>query len=216
MITDVTWDLPLYLYIYIYFDIEIESWKEDITGLSEIAANEPQLSYAAFVFGTSKRWNFVCRTTPDISEHLHHLEYHIKETFIPSIIGKMFVPDYIRDIISLPAKMGGLGILDCTKTANLEYQNSIDATEQLTEAIYNQNLLFDQDVEKQHTTIKAVKKRKEEYFKDLKSNIIGKHSPSLKLQRQLDLLSEKGASSWLTSLPLKECGYLLNKQEFKT
>jgi hypothetical protein len=33
-------------------------------------------------------------------------------------------------------------------------------------------------------------------------------------RRQLDLLSEKGASSWLTSLPLKEYGFLLNKLEF--
>ena len=33
-------------------------------------------------------------------------------------------------------------------------------------------------------------------------------------RRQLQLASEKGASSWLTSLPLEEYGYLLNKQEF--
>ena len=31
---------------------------------------------------------------------------------------------------------------------------------------------------------------------------------------QLDLASEKGASTWLTSLPLKSLGYILNKQEF--
>ena len=30
----------------------------------------------------------------------------------------------------------------------------------------------------------------------------------------IDLASEKGASSWLTSLPIKEFGYVLNKQEF--
>jgi hypothetical protein len=31
---------------------------------------------------------------------------------------------------------------------------------------------------------------------------------------QLDLAAEKGASSWLTALPLKSFGFLLNKQEF--
>ena len=37
---------------------------------------------------------------------------------------------------------------------------------------------------------------------------------SIKEQRILDLASEKGASSWLTSLPLESCGFTLNKQEF--
>ena len=30
----------------------------------------------------------------------------------------------------------------------------------------------------------------------------------------VQLASEKGASSWLTALPVKEFGYLLNKQQF--
>ena len=30
----------------------------------------------------------------------------------------------------------------------------------------------------------------------------------------LELASEKGASSWLTALPIEEFGYLLNKQQF--
>ena len=34
------------------------------------------------------------------------------------------------------------------------------------------------------------------------------------IQRQLELISEKGASIWLSTLPLKTCGFLLNKQEF--
>jgi hypothetical protein len=51
---------------------EIEEWKADITGLSEIAKTEPQLAYAAFVYGTSKRWN-LARTTPGISGLLYSL-----------------------------------------------------------------------------------------------------------------------------------------------
>ena len=34
---------------------QIEDWKKDITGLSDIASSEPQLAYSAFVYGTSKR-----------------------------------------------------------------------------------------------------------------------------------------------------------------
>ena len=35
------------------------------------------------------------------------------------------------------------------------------------------------------------------------------------LQRAMDLGSEKGASTWLTALPLQEQGFTLNKQEFQ-
>ena len=36
-----------------------------------------------------------------------------------------------------------------------------------------------------------------------------------KTRRALDLATEKGSSIWLTSLPLKEMGFNLNKREFK-
>ena len=36
-----------------------------------------------------------------------------------------------------------------------------------------------------------------------------------KTRRALDLATEKGSSIWLTSLPLKEMGFNLNKREFR-
>ena len=191
---------------------QLEDWKTDISGLVDIAKNEPQLAYAAFVYGTSKRWNFVARTTPNISEHLKPLEYHIKNEFIPSITGKLHIPDVIRRIFSLPAKHGGMGILDITETSDMEYSNSIKSTHALTEAIYNQQESFSDNSEEQARIHKAITYSRDEYFK-IQKNIIVQNLPP-QTRRQLDLISEKGASSWLTSLPLKEYGFLLNKQEF--
>ena len=191
---------------------ETESWKADILGLVDIAANEPQLAYSAFIYGTSKRWNFVCRTTPGISDHLKLLEYCVKEDFIPAIMGKVFVPDQIRKIASLPARMGGLSIPDCTSTAEMEYSNSVNATKQLTEAVFQQYTTFELNEELQHDIISEVKKRKEEHYKHQRETIMNEVPPST--QRQIELLSEKGASIWLSTLPLKACGYVLNKQEF--
>ena len=47
-----------------------------------------------------------------------------------------------------------------------------------------------------------------------KANNVRKMLPSRK-QRSMDLLNEKGSSSWLTVLPLKEYGFDLNKSEFR-
>ena len=195
-----------------FIESEIDSWKCDIKGLTSIAAKEPQLAYAAFVYGTSKRWNFVARTTPSIAEYLKPLEFQIKDEFIPSIIGKLYLPDNIRKIFALPAKLGGLGILDITETSDMEYNNSVKATSALTEAIFNQLDAYVENDYEQQKVLQSIKKARDEHFKNQKSQIINNLSPTS--TRQLELASEKGASSWLTSLPLKEYGFLLNKQEF--
>ena len=41
-----------------------------------------------------------------------------------------------------------------------------------------------------------------------------KNSPSTKDKRAVELSTEKGSSSWLTVIPLKELGYNLNKKKF--
>lgn len=42
-----------------------------------------------------------------------------------------------------------------------------------------------------------------------------KNSLTLKTQRAVDLASEKGASNWLTVIPIDEMGFTLNKGEFR-
>ena len=60
--------------------------------------------------------------------------------------------------------------------------------------------------------MKEVKHKKTEWYKE-QQNIIKKES-SASASKILELASEKGASCWLTSLPLQKWGFLLNKQEF--
>ena len=77
---------------------------------------------------------------------------------------------------------------------------------------------YDKEIEKLEGQLKGIEAAylkclgTVEYLKAEKNKIIQKIPPQTR--RQLDLISEKGASSWLTSLPLKEYGFILNKQEF--
>ena len=59
---------------------------------------------------------------------------------------------------------------------------------------------------------KLVSQRNKEFNEQKKKSLQEKLSQSER--RQLDLASEKGAAAWLTSLPLAEYGFLMNKQEF--
>ena len=195
-----------------FIEEEMISWKEDISGLANIAQAEPQLAYSAFVYGTSKRWTYIARTTPGIADLLKPLEYQIKEEFIPSVIGKLYVPDNIRELIGLPSRMGGLNITDPTLTAELEYSNSVKSTQALAEAIFNQQEQYLEDQMTQSNIMKSIKSIKEQFYCTEHSRVVEAFPPQMK--RHIELISEKGASSWLTSLPLQEYGFVLNRQEF--
>ena len=92
----------------------------------------------------------MARTTPNICHLLKPLEHLIKETFLPSIVGKIFIEDYFREVSSLPAKFGGLGIPNITEMADQEYANSLLITEQLSTAIINQVTVLKLDTVKEN------------------------------------------------------------------
>ena len=55
-----------------------------------------------------------------------------------------------------------------------------------------------------------------ERAKNLKERAVRlKEVSTQKTRRALDLATEKGSSIWLTSLPLKEMGFNLDKREFR-
>ena len=190
---------------------KVEEWKNDIEDLARIAAKEPQLAYAAFVYGTSKRFNYVCRTTPDISELLKPLENVIKDTFLPVIIGKSFIDDTFRDMLSLPSKMGGMSIPDVTEVSDREYMNSLRVTNQLTHSIIQQDNTLELDHAELKKTKTDIRTERLQFYQE-KRRLLDEKS-SLAVSRILDLASEKGVSCWLTRLPLEVYGFTLNKRE---
>ena len=196
-----------------YVEDKIEEWANDIEELSKIASREPQVAYAAYIYGLSKRWNYVCRTTPQISHLLKKLEYKIRESFIPALLDRVFsCTDTCRRIFALPAREGGLSIFDISESCDGEYQNSRRMTERLTEAIYNQDRDYCDDMDAIYQIKSEVSTERVAFYKEKRQELYDTLSDLEKLQ--LDLAAEKGASSWLTALPLKSFGFLLNKQEF--
>jgi len=81
--------------------------------------------------GLTSRWNFLMQTVPNIEELLHLLEDAICHKFLPAITEKQALNDTERDLLSLPAKSGGLGIIKPTNTASKEFGASKKVTESL-------------------------------------------------------------------------------------
>ena len=106
------------------------------------------------------------------------LEYEIKETLIPAIVGKNYISDDTKRIFSLLARLGGLGFLHPCSVSDLEYQLSLAATAQLTTAIFNQESFLNIDQETQENIMKEVKHKKIEWYKKQQNTIKKESSAS--------------------------------------
>jgi hypothetical protein len=146
-----------------FVDQKISEWEKDIDALVEVANYEPQLAYIAYVFGTSRRWQFLCRTTPGIAASLGRLEDLIKGKLIPAIFGGRVISDELRKVCCLPARLGGLGVLNPVDEATHEYECSRIMTQQLADAIFSQHetLTLDENAEADaRTAVKGMKQEK--------------------------------------------------------
>ena len=197
-----------------YVSNKVKKWVNDVTELSDIAKEEPQLAYSAFTKGLAHRWSYLQRTVADIDYLFEPLEQAIRNSLIPAIVGRE-VSDIERDMLALPLRHGGMGIQNPVIISQREYEASKSITEELKTLIYNQ----DTDLTKLNRDIISVKKAelrntKDNWFKS-EFDRIKYLTPTKEKQRAFEQASRKGVSSWLSCLPLQALGYCLNKQDFR-
>ena len=195
-----------------FIEKETEAWCADLRSLARIAGSEPQLAYCAYLYGVSKKWLYVMRTTPNIGHLFKTLDHVIQEEFIPSIIGKSFIDDDVKEILSLPARFGGMSMGNVAEYSNREYQNSVEMTAQLAQSIIRQENTLNINQADIDNVKLSIKTERENFYKDKHQQLLQSLPPAI--SRQLELISEPGVSCILTSLPLKEFGFTMNKTEF--
>eukprot|EP00794_Sanderia_malayensis_P008528 gene8528-biopygen6825 len=122
-----------------YLSDLVDSWVKQILILSDIAKFYPQSAYCAFTAGFRHKFNSVIRTINNIEHLLEPVENAIRIKLITSLCEGRSGNDLERDLLSLPVKMGGLGIIIVTKISSIEYETSKHYTESLVNKIANQN-----------------------------------------------------------------------------
>jgi hypothetical protein len=195
-----------------YINDKVSGWVADVKELTSYAEDDPQIAYCAFVKGLSLRWQYVQRTVANIGHLFQPLEKCIREEFIPNIVGRQ-ISDKERRLFALPLRYGGLGIQDPTETSDREYKASTEITEDLTNLILQQNQDVTQlDKAKMVEHKKTTKLAREGLYKAELDDIMKDESDSFK--RVLETATERGSYLWLSVLPLKDLGFILNKVEF--
>ena len=149
---------------------------------------------------------------PNIEQHLTRLDVIVDNVFIPAITDGHICSADERLLLSLPAKKGGLAIPMFSAVADIEFGNSCEATEQLIEHISKQDSTAPMDSEQLKTARRSIANTREELNNTTLQQLREKMSPEQ--LRSNDLAQMRGASSWLTTLPLKSENFDLNKREF--
>ena len=118
------------------------------------------------------------------------------------------------NFLALPARHGGLGFRLLANSSDTEYNASRQVAGPLMADIGSRTKVpFEEILVAQHLAKTSVSRSKREVFSSKAESIKANLSPSLKLA--MTLASEKGASSWLTTLPLTEHGLTLHKGGFR-
>lgn len=183
----------------------VDKWVREISMLAKIATTQPQAAYACFMQGYQHKLTYFLRTIPGMEFHLVPLEEVIRHNFIPAITGGHVVNDNERTLLSLPPRLGGLGIPIFTESAPVEYDNSCNMTLDL------KNLILDASEEGGKTKCQLQSERRQR--QNTRLDIL-REEMTIAEKRQNEANRENGVSNWLTTLPLKEWGYDLNKQQF--
>ena len=100
------------------------------------------------------------------------------------------------------------------RSASANYLNSDQITNPLVKAIEKQEKSFSHTIGAEQTATKRRiksenRKSQEEHAKRVREEM------SAKLQRAMDMASEKGASCWVVALPISEHNFTLHKGSFK-
>ena len=190
----------------------IDGWIDELKNLNKIAKVEPQIAYSAYIFGFQHKYTYFLRTIPDISTDLKRLDQAIDEQFLKPIMDNYEFNYSERQWYSLPPRKGGLGIIIPSEVSDTFYRNSRYMTANLVSKIVNQHkqtISMENEQQQQTGFILTEKSRREE---EKLAYVRGTLNP--KKLKILEAITEKGASNWLTTMPIKEHGFYLSKQEF--
>ena len=106
-----------------------------------------------------------------------------------------------------------MGIINPATICDLEFDLSRMATAKLTQAIKDQLVELPENYEDDVKEDKReVSRLRDAFYKEQLDDLMEKSTPEIR--RSIDVSSEKGASNWLTVLPLTDFDFHLSKREF--
>lgn len=96
------------------------------------------MSYSLFVHGFRHKFAYIMRRISNTGHLFNSLDKVIDNEFIPALLNGRKLTSQERDLIALPTRSGGLGIIIHSANCNIQFENSCAITKQLQEHILSQ------------------------------------------------------------------------------
>ena len=199
-------------YVASYLEEKVACWSKQVNQLTDVASTEPHAAYAAFVFGLRHRWTFVQRTMPTADEHMDPLKNAIRSRLVPTLT-KHELNDLEMELVSLPARYGGMSFNDPVTDSSTKHTESLECTAILTSLLVDGATELPVGGDLDQDAKAAIKARHRTALREKADNIQSRLPDPQR--HAMELAREKGGSSTLTTIPISEHGFCFDvKSDF--
>ncbi len=165
---------------------------------NHFAESQPHALHSAFTHGLTSKWTHLFRTTPDISQFIQPLEDAIREKLIPELTGRPPPNDNVRNLLALPARLGGIALINPTADSDSANSASYKICEPLKDAILSGASDYSYEVMTGQMTARSEVRQQQRCKATQCAQDVEQLLPD-SMRKAVELASEKGASSWLTT-----------------
>ena len=196
-----------------YLTQKVQVWESCVEKLAVAAALQPQAGYAALSKSLQFEWQFLQRVVPNCGDHFTPLGDRINNSFWPSLFGGG-IDSIEKQLFSLPARMGGLGVRNPVDFAKLAFDTSRSCAAHLIDAVKGLSVF---DISEHMQVIRNSKQsqslqcreRDEQTFNSILGLVCDTKRRVIK--RAVDWKT----SGWLTIMPLSCHHFDLSPNEFR-
>ena len=121
-----------------FMEDAVASWKQQLETLASVARVQPHTAYAAFIHGFVGELTCLARTAENTGALFQPLEDTIRGKLIPLLTGRSAPGDMVRELLALPPRSGGIGLINPAIALQNELERSVQTCAPLADQIRNQ------------------------------------------------------------------------------
>ena len=144
---------------------------------------------------------YLMQVTSGDEDSWNQLEAALRHKFLPALTGRQAFSDVEREMLSLPAKLGGIGVIDPSRVCSSQHEAPRKVSPPLISSIQNP---VNEDAEQIHTSQKQIRAEVHQtnYQKMTSHAKEVRGSFPQNCQAAVEQSCEDGAPSWITATGL--------------